>query len=57
MEMREQKTIVYDSNGYKETIIEMVPKIEINNQELIQQKEQQLLSMYEELEKLKQINN
>ena len=57
MEMREQKTIVYDSNGYVETIIEMVPKIEINNQELIQQKEQQLLSMYEELEKLKQINN
>jgi hypothetical protein len=53
MEMIEKKTIIYDENGYKETIVNMVPKIEIDIDFEIQEKEQQLLSMYQELERLK----
>lgn len=54
MEYKEVKTIIYDDNGYKETITEMVPVIPVEN--IITQKEQQLLEMYEELQKLKQTN-
>jgi hypothetical protein len=53
MEMIEKKTIVYDSNGYVETIVELVPKIEVDKSELIKSKEDELLSMYQELERLK----
>jgi hypothetical protein len=53
MEMIEKKTIVYDSNGYVETIIELVPKIEISVTDEIKQKEDELLRIYEELQKLK----
>lgn len=54
MEYREIKTIIYDDNGYKETITDMVPVIPVEY--MIAQKEQQLLEMYEELQKLKQTN-
>lgn len=57
MEMIEQKTIIYDENGYKETIIEMVPKIHIPIDDMITKKEDELLSMYEELQKLKSLKN
>lgn len=53
MEMIEQKTVIYDENGYKETIIELVPKIEISVTDEIKQKEDELLRIYEELQKLK----
>ena len=55
MKTREAKTIIYDDNGYKETIIEMVPDLPIPTlEETIQQKEQQLLQMYNELQALKE---
>jgi hypothetical protein len=57
MEMIEKKTVIYDENGYKETIINMVPKIEIDLDFEIQEKEDKLLSMYEELELLKSLKN
>jgi hypothetical protein len=57
MEMIEKKTIIYDENGYKETIVNMVPKIEIDVESEIKEKEEQLLSMYEELERLKALKN
>lgn len=53
MEMIEKKTIVYDSNGYVETIIELVPKIEVDKSELVKAKEDELLKMYQELQELK----
>lgn len=53
MEYREVKTIIYDENGYKETITEMVPIMEVPIEEIINQKEQQLLQMYNELQALK----
>jgi len=57
MEMIEKKTVIYDENGYKETIINMVPKIEIDLDFEIQEKEDKLLSMYEELELLKSLKD
>jgi hypothetical protein len=57
MEMIEKKTVIYDENGYKETIINLVPKIEIDLDFEIQEKEDKLLSMYEELERLKALKN
>lgn len=58
MEMIEQKTVIYDENGYKETIIELVPKIEVSVIDEIKQKEETLLSIYDELQQLKQkLNN
>ena len=57
MSLREVKTEIWDENGFVETIVEMVPKIEINIESQIKQKEEQLLSMYEELEKLKTLKN
>ena len=57
MEMIEQKIAIYDENGYKETIIELIPKIEIPIADKIKEKEEQLLSMYQELEKLKALKN
>ena len=55
MEMIEQKTVIYDDNGYKETIIELVPKIEIPITDLIKQKEDELLRVYQEIERLKSL--
>jgi hypothetical protein len=57
MSLREVRTEIYDENGFVETIVEMVniPSINIDTQ--IQQKEEELLSMYEELERLKALKN
>jgi hypothetical protein len=57
MEYREVKTIIYDDNGYKETITETIPVIPTPSMEdIIKIKENQLLEMYEELQKLKETN-
>ena len=53
MEMIEQKIAIYDENGYKETIIELVPKIEIPIADKIKEKEDELLRVYQEIERLK----
>jgi hypothetical protein len=53
MEMIEQKTVIWDENGYKETIVEMVPKIEIPVSDMISQKEEELIRIYNEIEALK----
>jgi hypothetical protein len=55
MEYKEVKTIIYDDNGYKETIIEMVPDVPpLSIDELIKSKEEQLLELYAELQVLKE---
>lgn len=54
MEYKEVKTIIYDENGYVETITEMVPVMELPVEDIINQKEQQLLQMYQELLQLKE---
>jgi hypothetical protein len=53
MPIKEVKTEIWDKNGYVETKVEYieVPEIDVNDQ--IQQKEEELLSMYQELERLK----
>jgi hypothetical protein len=54
MEYKEVKTIIYDDNGYKETIIEMVPDVPTPSvDEIIKSKEEQLLELYAELQALK----
>lgn len=54
MEYKEVKTIIYDDNGYKETIIEMVPVLPTPSiEEQIKSKEEQLLELYAELQALK----
>jgi hypothetical protein len=54
METREIKTIIYDDNGYKETITEVVPVIPNPSiDELIKSKEERLLELYAELQALK----
>lgn len=55
MEMIEKKTIIYDENGYKETITNLVPKIEIDLDYEIKQKEDELLKVYEEIQRLKSL--
>jgi hypothetical protein len=57
MEMIEQKIAIYDENGYKETIIELVPKIEIPIVDKIKEKEEELLKMYNDLQQLKSLKN
>ena len=54
MEYREVKTIIYDDNGYKETITEMVPDVSLSTEDIISLKEQQLLEIYNELQALKE---
>ena len=55
MEYKEVKTIIYDDNGYKETIIEMVPDVPpLSIDEIIKSKEEQLLELYAELQSLKE---
>jgi hypothetical protein len=54
MEMIEQKTTIYYKDGSKETIVEMVPKIEIDIQSQITQKEEELVRIYNEIQLLKQ---
>ena len=55
MKTREAKTIIYDDNGYKETIIEMVPDLPTPSiDEIIKSKEEQLLELYAELQSLKE---
>lgn len=53
MEMIEKKTVIYDSNGYVETITELVPKIQVDISEMVKAKEDELLKMYQELQELK----
>lgn len=55
MEMIEQKTVIYDENGYKETIIELVPNIRVPIQDQIKTKEEELLMVYQEIERLKSL--
>jgi hypothetical protein len=55
IEMVEKKTIIYDQNGYKETIVNMVPKFEIDIDFEIKQKEDELLKVYQEIQRLKSL--
>ena len=57
MPLKEVKTEYWGENGLIETKVEYIeiPEIDVENQ--IQQKEEQLLSMYEELERLKALKN
>lgn len=57
MSLREVRTEIYDENGFVETIVEMVPKIEINIEEQIKVKEDELLHIYNEIQKLKNANS
>jgi hypothetical protein len=57
MSLREVRTEIYDENGFVETIVEMVPKIEINIEDQIKVKEDELLRIYDEIQKLKNGNS
>jgi len=57
MSLREVRTEIYDETGFVETKVEVVNMPSINIDEQIQQKEEQLLSMYEELQNLKALKN
>jgi hypothetical protein len=53
MSLREVRTEIWDENGFVETKVEVVNMPSFNIDAQIQQKEEQLLSMYQELERLK----
>lgn len=55
--MGQKRIDIYDNNGFVETIYEDVPDIEIPIDDLISQKEDELLIMYEQLERLKALKN
>ena len=57
MPLKEVKTEYWGENGLIETKVEYIEIPEIDVESQIQQKEEQLLSMYEELEKLKDLKN
>ena len=57
MSLREVRTEIYDETGFVETKVEVVNMPIISIDEQIQQKEEQLLSMYEELQNLKSLKN
>ena len=57
MSLREVRTEIYDETGFVETKVEVVNMPSIRIDEQIQQKEEQLLSMYEELQNLKALKN
>ena len=57
MPLKEVKTEYWGENGLIETKVEYIEIPEIDVESQIQQKEEQLLSMYEELERLKALKN
>lgn len=57
MPLKEVKTEYWGENGLIETKVEYIEIPEIDVESQIQQKEEQLLSMYEELKKLKALKN
>ena len=54
MSLVEKKTVIFDENGYKETIVEMVEKFDLPIEDIISQKEEELVRIYNEIQALKE---
>ena len=50
---KELKTVIWDENGYKETIIETIEVEETPIEDVIAQKEEELIRIYNEIQVLK----
>lgn len=51
--MAKKRIDIYDSNGFVETIYEDQPDIEINVEDIISSKEEELIRIYNEIQALK----
>lgn len=51
--MAQKRIDIYDNNGFVETIYKDIPDVEFDIQDMISQKEEELIRIYNEIQDLK----